>query len=109
MRFVAILLPLLVGCEPAHGPPLASECRWDDNYTVGFAVYTSESDLRSAYEFLSKARLLETSYVKGFATMNTRTGKHTLHFQEPRGQNDHDRIETIGHELMHPVCGPWHP
>ena len=105
----AVIFTLLVmGCEQP-GPPMLSECKWDQTYSVTFAIYPNETDLRSAYEALSKAKILDRSYVKGFATLNHRSGLHTLHFLAPRGQNDHDRIETIGHELLHPVCGAWHP
>lgn len=108
----ALLLAIafaLWSCEASYGPPLESACDWEQTYSIGFAIYEDEQELRSAWEFLSKAKLLERSYVQGFATLNTRTGKHTLHFLAPRGQRDRERIETIGHELMHPACGAWHP
>jgi hypothetical protein len=103
---------MLNGCEPkqSYGPPLASECKFEQPLAVNVVVYNTEGELRRYWETLHPGQdLPQGAEVKGLATYNTRTKVHTLHLMPIRGQNDHDRIETIGHELMHSFCGDWHP
>ena len=84
---IMLWLTLLAGCEPSHGPELENDCN----------TILAESDMT------------REDKMQGFATYRPRLQLHTLHVLKIRGQNDHDRIETIGHELMHSYCGDWHP
>ena len=100
----------LAGCEKASGPALTSECRFEEVLAVNIVAYNTEGELRRYWESVNPGQELpKDATVKGLATYNTRTKVHTLHVMAIRGQNDHDRIETIGHELMHSFCGEWHP
>jgi len=99
----------LVGCEKASGPPLLTECNYNTPVSVNVIEYATESDLAAKFEYYNRTKLPKGAEAKGFATYNLVTQIHTLHVMKIRGQNDHDRIETIGHELMHSYCGSWHP
>lgn len=98
----------LTGCEPRQGPPLETECRFSNPISVN-VVELDERQMREKWEYYNRQKLPEGAIVKGFAIHNKATGLHTLFILKIRGQNDHDRIETIGHELMHSFCGDWHP
>lgn len=105
-----IFAGFIVGCEKASGPPLATECKWEEPIALNVVVYSTEGELRRYWELVNPGQNLpQGAEVKGLATYNTRTKIHTLHLMPIRGQNDHDRIETLGHELMHSFCGDWHP
>lgn len=102
----------LGGCDPSvtQGPPLETECKFDQPVALNVVVYPTEDALRKYWNSLHPGQELPAgATVKGLATYNTRTKIHTLHVMPIRGQNDHDRIETLGHEMMHSFCGDWHP
>jgi hypothetical protein len=100
---------VLTGCEPKpQGPPLLTECKFETPLNVNIIVLDDKA-MREKWEYYNRTKLPEGAEVKGFAIHNKATGLHTLFVLEIRGQADHDRIETIGHELMHSFCGDWHP
>lgn len=113
MNVALIILFFLVlalsGCEKASGPPLQTECTFETPLTVSVIEYATESELAQKWEYYNRTKLPEGAEAKGFATYNLVTKTHTLHVMKIRGQNDADRIQTIGHELMHSFCGDWHP
>lgn len=104
-----IFAGFLVGCEKASGPPLLTECTFDTPLTVSVVEYATEDELANRWEYYNQMQLPEGAIPKGFATYNLVTRIHTLHVLKIRGQQDRDRIHTIGHELMHSFCGDWHP
>ena len=111
---VLLWLLLLAGCEPTEGPELLSDCNFKLEESAIIAVhvisYDSKSDLLKAFKEINPdTELTREDNLSGFATYRPRIQLHTLHILTIRGQNDHDRIETIGHELMHSFCQDWHP
>lgn len=104
----------LAGCEPTGGPELLNDCdtKLSDGEIISVNVisYDSKSALLNAFKEINPdTDLTREDGMTGFATYRPRIKLHTLHVLQIRGQNDHDRIETIGHELMHSLCGDWHP
>ena len=105
---VAVFLLMIGGCEKISGPPLATECKFTTPVSV--MVYEfDQPEMDTKWEYYNKSKLPPQVHPKGFATYNLLTRQHVLYILKIRGQNDHDRIETIGHELMHSFCGDWHP
>jgi hypothetical protein len=105
---VAVFLLMLGGCEKMSGPNLETECRFTTPISV--MVYElDQSEMDSKWEYYNKIKLPPNVHPKGFSTYNLVTQQNALFVLKIRGQNDHDRIETIGHELMHSFCGDWHP
>lgn len=111
---------LLAGCEPenSYGPPLLTECDYSTPRSIVVAEYENEADLERAYKELNKDFKPRDFRSYGFATHHiirdplTREIVRefdTLHILKIRGQDDHDRIETLGHEALHSFCGAWHP
>jgi hypothetical protein len=100
----------LAGCEPkVGGPELLTQCTFETPLTVSVIEYATEKELADKWEYYNRTKLPEGAEAKGFATYNLVTKTHTLHILKIRGQTDSDRIETLGHELMHSFCGAWHP
>lgn len=97
-------LLLLVGCSP-HGPELESEC---DETEINLTVKIMDSDAIRREARALGIQLENRDKLLGFATQVKDTNRHSIYVELPRGQNDHQTIETWGHELMHSVCGPWH-
>lgn len=111
---IMLWLALLAGCEPSYGPELENDCDTilaeSDIISVHIVTYDSEYELLKAFKEINPdTELTREDRMKGFATYRPRIQLHTLHVLKIRGQNDQDRIETIGHELMHSYCGDWHP
>lgn len=115
---VFLWLALLAGCEPSYGPQLETECDYSTPRSIVVVEYDNESELEKAYESLNDDFQAREVRTYGFATyhvfrdpvtLEVTNELHKLHVLKVRGQNDHDRIETIGHELMHSFCGAWHP
>ena len=107
-------LLFLAGCEPSHGPELMNDC--DTKLTnseiiaVNVIQYDTYRDVLNAFrEINPDTELSNDTRMEGFATYKPRIQLHTLHIIKIRGQNDHERIETLGHELMHSYCVDWHP
>jgi type IV pilus biogenesis protein CpaD/CtpE len=111
LSLCVVLLAILIlsSCEPSKGPKLTSECNYSTTISINVIEYDNEATMKSYYEKLKPEMKKQKYALKGFATKNTRTEVHTLHILAIRGQNDSDRIETLGHELMHSFCGEWHP
>lgn len=97
----------LSGCEP-HGPPLTSDCRGGETIRLTVHILPSQIAVKELGESFG-IELEKRDKLLGFATQGPAADKHDLFVTLPRGQNDHQTIETWGHELMHAVCGPWHP
>ena len=102
------------GCEPSQGPELLNDCSetlaQSDVISVHVVTYENEGALLAAFKKINPdTELTREDKMQGFATYRPRIQLHTLHVLKIRGQNDHDRIETLGHELMHSFCGDWHP
>jgi hypothetical protein len=102
------------GCEPSQGPELLNDCSetlaQSDIISVHVVTYENESALLKAFKEINpETELTRENRMQGFATYRPRIQLHTLHVLKIRGQNDHDRIETLGHELIHSFCGEWHP
>lgn len=106
---VITLSLFLASCEQPVGPPLETECKYSTPVSVYVVEYDTQSAIDDKWEYYNRTDLPEGAHAKGFATYNLVTQVHTLHVLKIRGQNDHDRIETLGHELMHSFCGDWHP
>lgn len=106
-----ISLTLFAGCEQkSYGPAFETTCKFEEPISINIAVYDSESAIRRYWESVNPGQTLPPgAEVKGLATYNTRTKVHTIHLMPIRGQNDHDRVETLGHEILHSYCGDWHP
>ena len=102
---------LIAGCEPSYGPELENDCTMTtDIINVHVIEYETESELLAAFKKINPdTELTRDDNMLGFATYRPRAQLHTLHVLKIRGQNDSNRIETIGHELMHSFCGDWHP
>lgn len=107
IAFFAILL--LSSCEPGVGPKLTSECDYSTPITLNVVEHETEASLKDDYENILPWMKIENYTIGGFATKNLVTNTHTLHILKIRGQEDHERIEVLGHELMHSFCGEWHP
>lgn len=104
-----VFAAFLVGCEPkTHGPELETQCKFETPLSVNVVVLDDKT-MRNKWEYYNQQKLPENVSPDGFAIYNKTTGLHTLFILEIRGQNDHYRIETLGHELMHSFCGDWHP
>ena len=111
---IMLWLTLIAGCEPSHGPELLNDC--DTKLTnseiiaVNVIQYDTYRDVLNAFKKINPdTELSDDTRMAGFATYKPRIQLHTLHILKIRGQNDHDRIETLGHELMHSYCVDWHP
>lgn len=111
---VFLWLLFLAGCEPSYGPELENDCAaklaQSEVINVHVVTYDNKGALLKAFKEINPdTELTREDNLTGFATYRPRIQLHTLHVLTIRGQNDQDRIETIGHELMHSVCGDWHP
>lgn len=111
---IMLWLALLSGCEPSHGPELLNDCDTkltnSEIVSVNVIQYDNMSDLLKAFKEINPdTELTREDRLSGFATYRPRIQLHTLHILKIRGQNDHERIETLGHELMHSYCEDWHP
>lgn len=105
----AFALFMLYACEnKTQGPPLETECKFSEPVSVNVVVL-DEKTMREKWEYYNRTTLPPNVSPDGFAIYNKATGLHTLFILEIRGQTDHYRIETLGHELMHSFCGDWHP
>lgn len=107
-------LLFLAGCEPTGGPELLNDCDTkltnSEIISVHVIQYDTTSDLLKRFKEINPdTELTRDDRMTGFATYRPRINLHTLHVLKIRGQNDDDRIETLGHELMHSFCGDWHP
>jgi hypothetical protein len=98
----------MVGCEQPVGPPLETECKYDETISLN-VVELDERTMHEKWEYYNRAKLPDGARVEGFAIYNKTTKIHTLFILKIRGQKDSRRIETLGHELMHSFCGDWHP
>ena len=92
--------------HPSHGPGLLAPCAAGP-HTVTVHLYDDPAQLRAAWE--RAHRRPATDQVLGFAGRDPVTGAHHVYAMAPRGQRDGDRIETLGHEMLHVACGAWHP
>lgn len=101
---VAFGLLAMTVSEIVEGEELA-ECATTPT-TVNVVMYESRGALSAAYRKITGERPFNLS---GFATMNTRTGVKTLHVRVIKDRRDTARLATLGHELMHALCGDWHP
>lgn len=112
MKKTMILLGVvlaLASCEGKQaGPPLLSECNYSEPILLKVVEYDNESDLKAYYEKFLPDMRKEDYKILGFATHSLKSNIHTLHVMKVRGQTDHERIETLGHELMHSFCNEWH-
>lgn len=73
--------------------------------TITVVMYNNRGSLTRQYKRLSGERVFN---LRGFTTLNNRTGIYTLHvlmIDSPRSP----ALETLGHELTHALCGDWHP
>lgn len=74
--------------------------------TITVKMYSTPLAIRQAYQELTHIR---PQGLKGFATYNNRTEVHTLHVLLIAGIKSGRQIQTLGHELLHALCGDWHP
>lgn len=96
----------VAACSQPHGPPLLTECE-TGKYTISIH-FMDRDELASVYE-RGGGQTPERGAVLGFAAVDAVTGEKHIMVPRVRGQDDHETIETIGHELMHIACGSWHP
>lgn len=103
---VCVVMVVWWGARKEHGAPLTSSCV---GQTIELTVHILPNS--TAVQAAGKAHGidLERGRLLGFATKVTGTNRHALYVTEPRGQRDRAGIETWGHELMHAICGAWHP
>ena len=103
------LIPLVlipVACEQ-KGPPLTSECR-PGTITLTVTILADRAAVKAAGEGFG-IDMERGDRLYGFATQVVGTDRHTIYVTPPAGQQDHITIEYWGHELMHAICGSWHP
>lgn len=99
-----IFLTALTACRPSYGPPLETECK-SQTYTIQVSLVTQ--DAVHALYLDNGGTLRSDEQVLGFSAVD-RSGKPHIVSVAPAGQNDHEAIETLGHELLHVMCGSWH-
>ena len=104
---IGAVIVVWLGARDERGAPLTSRCV---GQTIELTVHIlpNKAAIRAAGE-AHGIELEENDGLLGFATKVVDTNRHALYVTEPVGQKDRDAIETWGHELMHAICGAWHP
>jgi hypothetical protein len=99
---------VLVSCDDSRYEYDLSSCNDNDSIIqLQVKVYDSYTEIDKAYsEFVEKD---DGSQRYGFARWNTEQTKCIVYVPKIRSPRDSRKMETWGHELMHCVCGKYHP
>ena len=100
---------LLAGAAAA----LPQDCSSDIEVVLKVKFYDSSRSLHVAWLDAAKINTAQHSRItlrNGFATKVRTTEReyYVLHVPVVRHERDKRRIETLGHELLHAICGAWH-
>ena len=102
-----LLIGLLLLASPIGaqdwGASLLSECN-PGTFTIEVRLYP-HTDAVTA-EWMANGG---QGHVLGYTTYPDEANpNHVIHIPQMRGQLDAETLDTIGHELLHVVCGSWH-